>query len=78
MSLNDYDQDLYELIAELVAEGELEEGTPVYGIAQQVVHMGYDSLSSKQKYVYDTHVVPLFAGVVEQQAINVRNYNAPD
>ena len=76
MSVNDYDHDLYELIVELVAEGKLEEETPAYGISQQVIHMGYDSLSAKQKYIYDTRVVPLFAGITEQHAVNARTYNA--
>lgn len=34
----------------------LEEGTPAYGIAQQVIHQGYDSLTDKQKYVFDTEI----------------------
>lgn len=60
MSVNDYDEDLYGRITEL----DLDEKSPAYGIAQQVIHMGYDSLSAKQRYIYDTEVVPL----LKQQA----------
>jgi|HubBroStandDraft_4_1064222.scaffolds.fasta_scaffold288435_2 hypothetical protein len=58
MSVNDYDVDLYEAVRDLVDEGLLEEGTPAYGIAQQVVHLGYDSLSPKQRTLYDAVVIP--------------------
>src|SRR5713226_2051744 len=36
----------------------LEEGTAAYGIAQKVINEGYDSLSPKQRRVYDRIVVP--------------------
>jgi hypothetical protein len=54
----DIDFELYEAIVDLVDEGYLEEGAPPYGIAQQVIHNGYESLSPKQRYIYDTVVVP--------------------
>jgi hypothetical protein len=59
MGFNDHiDWDLVASLQDLVEEGELEEGTPAYGIVQQVIHQGYDSLSSKQLAVYDNIVVP--------------------
>jgi hypothetical protein len=59
MGWNDHiDFELYEAIQDLVDEGYLEEGSPPFGIAQQVVHSGYDSLSPKQRYIYDTVVIP--------------------
>lgn len=78
MSVNDYDHDLYELVRELIDEGELEEGTPAYGIALYAVDFGYDALSSKQKFVFDKHVAPLVGQLVEQQNINARIYSAAD
>ena len=39
------------LLDDLVDSGDLDDGTKVYGVAQQVVHQGYDSLSPKQRYV---------------------------
>jgi hypothetical protein len=49
MGFNDHiDFDLHEAIQDLLDEGMLEEGTPAHGIAQQVIHTGYDSLSPKQ------------------------------
>jgi hypothetical protein len=50
MGFNDHiDFDLHEAIQDLLDEGMLEEGTPAHGIAQQVIHTGYDSLSPKQR-----------------------------
>lgn len=68
MSINDYDEELYDLIEELVAEGELEQGTPALGIARQVIDCGYHSLTAKQKWVYDNHVVPLFDDATPERA----------
>lgn len=62
MGWNDhFDQDFYDRIQELVDAGELEEGTPAYGVAQQVVHEGYESLMPKQRGLYDAVVLPLLA-----------------
>lgn len=58
MSVNDYDEELYEAIEDLVEEGELETGTPAYGIARQVIHQGYNSLTPKQRTLYDAVVIP--------------------
>ena len=55
MSVNDYNDDLYLAIQEIA----LDEKSAEYGIAMKVVHEGYESLSAKQRYVYDTQVVPL-------------------
>lgn len=54
----DHDSELFEAIEDLVAEGDIEVGTPAYGIAQQVVDLGYDSLSPKQRALYDAVVIP--------------------
>jgi hypothetical protein len=59
MSVNDYDEDLYEAIRDLVDEELLKEGTPPYGVAQQVIHQGYNSLTPKQRTLYDAVVIPL-------------------
>ena len=50
--------ELYESIEAITDEGYIEKGTAAYGIAQQVIHSGYELLSPKQRYVYDTIVVP--------------------
>jgi hypothetical protein len=69
MSVNDYDVDLYEAVRDLVDEDLLEEGTPAYGIAQQVVHLGYDSLSPKQRTLYNAVVIPALKERGEELAI---------
>lgn len=57
MGWNDHvDWELNDLIQDLLDEGLLEEGTPGYGVAQQAIHEGYESLSEKQKYVFDRYV----------------------
>lgn len=79
MGYNDHiDWELLELIRDLVDEGEIEEGTPAYGVAQQVIHSGYESLSAKQRAVYDLNVLPALERRAEElRAIQVAN-SAPD
>lgn len=59
MTNTDIDFDLHDAIEDLRGDGELEEGGPAYGVAQQVIHDGYDSLSPAQRHVYDKYVAPL-------------------
>ena len=67
MGWNDHvDFDLHEAITDLVDEGMLEEGTPAYGVAQQVIDRGYGSLTLKQRAVYDAVVVPALKRRAEQ------------
>lgn len=56
MSVNDYDQDLYEAIQALVRDNELDEKSDAYGIAMQVVHQGHASLSQAQRHIYESRV----------------------
>lgn len=79
MGSNDHiDWDLNEAITQLMEDGDLEEGTPAAGIAQQVIHQGYDSLSTAQKAVYDRVVIPALAKQAEQNRINeIINSNPP-
>ncbi|RMU68340.1 hypothetical protein ALP24_02440 [Pseudomonas syringae pv. aptata] len=47
MGRNDHvDWELDDAINDLIDEGLLEAGTPAYGVAQQVIHSGIESLSS--------------------------------
>jgi hypothetical protein len=73
-----FDELLQGEIEDLVAEGELEKGTPAHGIAQRVIHMGYDSLSPKQRWVYDTIVIPaLDRREKELRLLEIANNAAP-
>lgn len=54
----DIDFDLHDAIEDLLGDGELEAGTPAYGIAQRVIHDGYDALTFKQRLVYDKYIGP--------------------
>ncbi|RYY85105.1 MAG: hypothetical protein EOO15_17865 [Chitinophagaceae bacterium] len=71
MGWNDHvDWELNDAIQDLLDEGLLEEGTAGYGVAQQVIHDGYDSLSPKQKHVFDKYVGEPLAK--RQEALNVQ------
>lgn len=52
------DLELHDDIEDLVAEGLLEKESAAYGIAQQVIDRGYDSLTQTQKGVWDARVGP--------------------
>ncbi|MDB5559858.1 MAG: hypothetical protein JWQ36_2792 [Enterovirga sp.] len=50
MGHNDHiDFEFHERIQDLVDKGDLEEGTPAYGVAQQVIHSGFETLTPKQR-----------------------------
>jgi hypothetical protein len=58
MGWNDHvDSELDATITDRVEEGYIVEGTADYGIAQQVIHQGYDSLSTAQKWTFDNRVL---------------------
>lgn len=52
------DYELSDAIEDLVADGHFDEDSKEYGISQQVIRQGYDSLSPKQRYLYDSVVGP--------------------
>ena len=70
MGCNDHvDFDLNERVEDLVASGELlktvaevkgqkPKRNPVYGITQQVIDCGYESLSMIQRETFDRFVIP--------------------
>jgi hypothetical protein len=59
MGHNDHiDFELHDDIEDLVAEGLLDEGSVAYGIARQVIDQGYDSLSAKQRAIWDREIGP--------------------
>jgi hypothetical protein len=54
---NDHiDFDHHEAIEAAVEEGLIDVDSDAYGMAQQVTHQGYNSLSSKQRFVYDRDI----------------------
>ncbi|HVQ07416.1 MAG TPA: hypothetical protein VMS43_03170 [Allosphingosinicella sp.] len=68
MGWNDHvDFELYEMVSDAVDEGHLDEESAAYGIAQKFIHEGYDSLSDKQKWVYDNRVLPALKGLQEDR-----------
>lgn len=79
MGHNDHiDFDLHEQIEDLVHCSMLEEGSVPYGIAQKVIHDGYDSLTQNQRYHYDTFVVPKLIKRAEQVEVAAKIASWPD
>jgi hypothetical protein len=76
MSVNDYDEVEYELIARAMIS--LDEASVAYGIAAYAAGRGYEALSQKQKFIFDRDVSPLMMRITDQDAISARIYNAGD
>jgi hypothetical protein len=76
VSVNDYDAALYEAIKDLVDEGLLEMDTTAYGIAQHVIHIGYESLSPRQRSVYDLVVIQALRRGQEIERLRLRDSQA--
>jgi len=58
MSASKNDVDLSSAIDDLVARGTFGRGSPAFDIAQRVIATGYDSLTRKQRQLYDAVVIP--------------------
>jgi len=64
----DYDPllgDYLQAIEELVDMGYIDPEKPGYGIAKKIAHDGVDSLSLKQKQVYEKYLAPVFDKVCQ-------------
>ena len=69
---------LHDEIEDLVAVGAFEEGTPAHGVAQKVIHEGYNLLSPNQRWVFDTYVAPaLERRKKELRLLEIANSAAP-
>lgn len=75
MGVADYDAELFEAVKDLDDQGILPKGHAAYGIAQQVIHDGYDSLSVAQRAVYDRVVVPALKSRAQELA-SIQHMNA--
>jgi hypothetical protein len=75
--LDNLDWELLSAIEDLIDDGELEQGSKAHGIAIQVAHRGYGSLSLNQQYVFNTKVVPLVEEYDEERYWNERAAGAP-
>lgn len=79
MGHNDHiDFELYDRIQDLIDEGGLEENSDAHGVARQVIHQGYDSLSPKQRTLYDAVVVPALKRRGEEMEVNRIMNSNPD
>jgi hypothetical protein len=57
MDLNGFDDQLYGNLRTLVLNHELREDSDAYGIAMEVVRLGYLSLPWPQRFIYQEEVV---------------------
>lgn len=81
MGHNDHiDFELHELLTETIDGGYLDEekDRAAIGVARQVVHGSYDFLSPKQKYLYDTVVVPALEACAKELRSNELAYRYGD
>ncbi len=81
MGWNDHiDMDLSEAIESLVGDGYLDEtaDAKALGVAQQVIHQGFESLSPKQRTLYEAVIEPALKKQSEQQRINEIINSNPD
>ena len=74
----DYDFESHELLQDAVDEGLIDEGSASHGVAKQCIDKGYDSLSDKQKAVYDLQVVPHLKKIVERRDVEDRMRGMPE
>jgi hypothetical protein len=70
--------DLHEDLEQAVHEGLIEKDSPGYGITQQVIRRGLDSLSLNQRHVYITKVVPVLSKLAQRQFVLERRYSVAE
>jgi hypothetical protein len=58
MGLADHSDDLSWAIESLLEDGEVESGTPAYGVAWKACHEGYGALNSSERAIFDRIVSP--------------------
>ena len=68
---------LHDVIRDLAEKGSIEAGTPAYGVAQQVIHSGYESLTTKQRALYDAVIGPALAKQADEIRTNEIMNSAP-
>jgi hypothetical protein len=79
MGWNDHiNMDLTDAVQDLVDEGYIENPSKEYGVAQHVIHHGEDSLTPKQRVVWEKGVVPALKKRGEELKVLDRTRNAPD
>jgi len=71
-------EDMSELLEEAVADGEIEENLPGYGIALVVLDGGWDALSPKQRAIFDKRVQPILTRRAEALAVQRILDRAPE
>ena len=79
MGADIFNEELLDMLREFLESGEIEANSAAHGATKQVIDMGYDSLTEKQRWVYDHEVAPLVKRAAEERRINsVILSNPPD
>lgn len=73
-----YDYESHDLLQDAVDKGHIEESSTAHGVAKQCIERGYDSLSGKQRAVYNMQVAPHLANIVNRREIEDRKRGMPD
>ena len=66
-SPSDTDLDSCDDIQHLLAEGILKPHTPAYAVARQAIALGINSLSNRQRFIYDVVIAPALEGLAVEE-----------
>jgi hypothetical protein len=77
MGRNDHiGRDLHERVQQAAQAGLIEASSRGYWISQRVIHRGFDSLSPKQRSIYNREILPALNEMARRQYIRERWFNA--
>jgi hypothetical protein len=76
MDFSDYE--INEMLEQLVDSGCLAEGSAAHGVALQAFDKGYESLSDRQKAVFDRRVAPHIAHLAGKREVEDRRARWPE
>jgi len=64
------DYETLELVSDLEEGGYIEPRTPAYGVAQQALHRGVETLSPKQLFIYNRVVLPAMKRIATKREVD--------
>jgi hypothetical protein len=67
LAASDADFDACDDIQHLLAEEILTPDTPAYAVARQAIALGIDSLSNRQRFIYDAVIAPALEGLAVEE-----------
>ena len=67
LAASDADFNSCDDIQHLLAEGILKPDTPAYAVARQAIALGIDSLSNRQRFIFDVLIAPALEGLAVEE-----------